>query len=200
MDILLQDISKKYGFNWIFKSVTYSFQQGKSYAIVGHNGSGKSTLLQIILGTVLPSKGKVVLPFPKDESHRFVSFVAPYQQLPKDLTLREIIDLHFNCRKLDEGISKESIITSIRLEGKEDVQLQHFSSGMLQRVKLALALYTQSKILLLDEPTISLDQENMDWYLEEIQQRKEGKIVIISSNEEKEYSFCDEKLDITSYK
>jgi len=198
--IVLEDIGKKYAFEWIFKSVSLDFDFGKSYAITGHNGSGKSTLLQTILGTVIPTKGKIKLPFPKNDTHQYISFVAPYQQLPLDLTLLELFTIHIPCKPLINSMTMDMFIEEIKLSKVKDKQLQFYSSGMLQRVKLGLAIYAQSPILLLDEPTISLDKENCDWYLAAIQKVHHDKLIIISSNDKNEYQFCDKIIDITDYK
>ncbi len=200
MKIILEDIGKKYGFEWIFKSVNLSFERGKSYAITGHNGSGKSTLLQTILGTVLPSKGKIVLPFSKSEIHHYMSFVSPYQQLPLDLSLLELLRMHIPCKAFMDGLTIDRFIELVQLDKMKHKQLQFYSSGMLQRVKLGLAIYAQAPILLLDEPTISLDQKNCDWYLAAIKEVKQDKLLIISSNDKNEYDFCDQVIDVTQYK
>jgi len=200
MKIILENIGKKYGLEWIFKSVNLSFERGTSYAITGHNGSGKSTLLQTILGTVLPSKGKVILPFPKSEAYEHLSFVSPYQQLPLDLSLLELLHMHVSCKAFINGLTIDQFVELVQLDQMKHKQLQFYSSGMLQRVKLGLAIYAQAPILLLDEPTISLDQKNCDWYLAAIKEVKQDKLLIISSNDKNEYDFCDEVIDVTQYK
>jgi len=198
MNIVLNDIGKKYTNEWIFKSVNVQFNFSESYAITGHNGSGKSTLLQIILGSTLPTKGKVTLPFPKNDMHEYVSFVAPYQQLPLELTLQELLNIHTLCKPIIMG--NDDFLEEIHLKDKKDKLLHFFSSGMIQRLKLGLAIYAKAPILLLDEPIISLDQKNINWYSSAINKIKEKKLIIISSNDEKEYNFCNEIIDITSFK
>ena len=169
MELVLDKIGKKFGPDWIFKSIDYKFYQGQSYAITGHNGSGKSTLLQIILGTVIPTRGKVIYPFPKDKIHKHVSFVSPYQNIPLDLTLKELIQIHDGAKGFIKEVNEYEFLEKANLKKKAKTKLSEFSSGMLQRVKLGLAFYTVGDLLLLDEPTISLDKENKDWYLDEIQ-------------------------------
>jgi ABC-type multidrug transport system ATPase subunit len=70
---------------------------------------------------------------------------------------------------------------------------------MKQRLKLGLAIYTQAPLLLLDEPTTNLDQEGINWYLEHVNQIRQDRLIIVSSNVTHEYSFCDQKINITDY-
>jgi len=198
--IRLENIAKRYASDWLFRDINYEFKKNNSYAIIGHNGSGKSTLLQIILGTVIPTKGKVHYSFDKSNIQSHLSFVAPYQNLPLDLTLAELYQLHLKCKGFEKEIDREAFLEKTKLKDKQHTLLQSFSSGMAQRVKLALAFYSKSSVILLDEPIISLDNQNIEWYQEEIQKIQNKKLILISSNDEKEYFFCDKKINVLDYK
>lgn len=192
--ITLNGVSKKFGNNWIFKNVNAQFESGKKYAVVGANGSGKSTLLKVLAGIITPNQGTVQFGFSDVFQH--ISFSAPYMDLPEELTLNELFRFHENIRKLN--ISRQAFMDEVQLEG--DKEIRNYSSGMKQRLKLALAFFTESRILLLDEPSATLDEHWNNWYLKTVQQVNPERLVIISSNISAEYAFCDSVLDIGRFK
>ncbi len=192
--ITLNNISKKFGSIWIFKNVTAEFIAGKKYAITGANGSGKSTLLKVLAGIITPNAGEVKFAF--EDVYQHISFSAPYMDLPEELTLNELFKFHENIRRL--SISRQTFMDEVQLEG--DKEIRNYSSGMKQRLKLAFALFTESKILLLDEPSATLDEHWNNWYLKTVQQVDSNRLVIISSNIPAEYAFCDTTLDIGQFK
>lgn len=192
--ITLKNVSKKFGSNWIFKNVTAEFTAGKKYAITGANGSGKSTLLKVLAGIITPNSGEIRFLF--DDVYQHVSFCAPYMDLPEELTLNELYRFHENIRHL--SISRQAFMDEVQLEG--DKEIRNYSSGMKQRLKLALAFFTEGKVLLLDEPSATLDEHWNNWYLKNVQQVVPERLVIVSSNIPAEYVFCDEVLDIEKFK
>ena len=192
--ITLNNVSKKFGSNWIFKNINAQFEAGKKYAIVGANGSGKSTLLKVLAGIITPNTGTVQSAF--EEVYKHVSFSAPYMDLPEELSLNELFNFHENIRRL--SISREAFMNEVQLEG--DKEIRNYSSGMKQRLKLAFAFFTESEILLLDEPSATLDEHWNEWYLKTVQQVSKDRLVIISSNIPAEYAFCDSILNIGEFK
>jgi ABC-type multidrug transport system ATPase subunit len=205
MQIILNGASKKYNKEWIFKGVDKSISIGHPLAVVGPNGSGKSTLMLIISGWTLPSAGSISYSLdekdiPPEEFYKLVDFVAPYTELVEELTLEEFLKFHFNFKALRQGMEIKDVIHNSRLEGNEEKFIKHFSSGMKQRLKLALGVFSTSPVLLLDEPTTNLDQENKKWYSEEITTILENKVVIIASNQPEEYTFAVDFIKIENYK
>ncbi len=205
MKIITEKVGKRFQFEWIFRDVNLFFEPYQSYAIVGSNGSGKSTLLKLLAGIELPSHGKVF--FNKegkniDDSDVFkhVAYVAPYLELIEEFTLAEIIDFHFKMKNIEMKL--DNALEILGLEKSKNKPIQFFSSGMKQRVKLFLAIYSNTPILFLDEPTVNLDQQGCQWYLQLIQQFVGKKLIIISSNEPKEYPFCSSEnvINILDYK
>ena len=130
--------------------------------------------------------------------YRHLSFTAPYQELIEEFTLTELIDYHSRFKKMLIP-STQALIERLYLEKAKHKFIKDFSSGMKQRLKLGLAIYTQAPLLLLDEPTTNLDQEGINWYLEHITQNRHNRLVVISSNVAHEYNFCDAHLRITDY-
>jgi ABC-type multidrug transport system ATPase subunit len=192
--ITLNNVSKKFGSNWIFKHINAQFEAGKKYAVVGGNGSGKSTLLKLLAGIITPNAGTVEFAF--EDPYKHVSFSAPYMDLPEELNLSELFNFHENIRRLN--ISREAFMNEVQLEG--DKEIRNYSSGMKQRLKLAFAFFTESEILLLDEPSATLDEHWNEWYLKTVQQVSKDRLVIISSNIPAEYAFCDSVLNIGEFK
>ncbi|HEY4327043.1 MAG TPA: ABC transporter ATP-binding protein [Mucilaginibacter sp.] len=205
MKIALENIGRRFNRDWIFRGVDYTFSSGKIYAILGPNGSGKSTLLQVLNGSLSPSAGKINYlfddePIEIDEVYQRLSLAAPYLELIEEFTLSEMIDFHFKFKPYATGIGKDEIIALLAMGSSKNKLIKYFSSGMKQRLKLAIAFCSDTPMLMLDEPTSNLDTQGVDWYLNLVQKFASNRLTIICSNQEHEYSFCDEKLSITDYK
>jgi len=204
VQLTLEKIGKRYGLTWVFKEVDWELKQGEKAAIIGHNGSGKSTLLKIISGGLIPSKGTVKYALPgynegvEDIIGQFV-FVAPYIELVEEMTLSEHIGFHFKFLSVIQGVNYQEIIASAGLVGQEDKMVRHFSSGMKQRLKLALAIFSDTPLIILDEPTANLDVSGVNTYQELIDIYTKNRTVIVGSNQPHEYKFCTNILDITRF-
>ncbi len=205
MEVVLNNIGKRYQYDWIFRAVNCHFKAGKRYAILGPNGSGKSTLMRILSGHLTPSKGDIEFKenntvLAKDVVYKNISYAAPYIELIEELTLKESIAFHCRFKPFISGVSEKEILTLLNFKNSEDKQIRNFSSGMKQRLKLVLAICSQSTAILLDEPTTNLDQQGMDWYLELIERYAGDRLIIVASNVELDYRFCDERLSILDFK
>lgn len=206
MNITLQNIGRRFNQEWIFRGIDYTFSSQKSYAILGPNGSGKSTLIKVLSGQLTPSEGSISYhnesqQIAADDIYKSISIAAPYIELIEEFTLRELLDFHFKFKRFHPNFDIKSIISLLGMEKSADKNLKFFSSGMKQRVKLALACCSASYLLFLDEPTSNLDTSGEEWYLQLIRATAvPNRLLIIGSNQEKEYAFCDEKFSITSYK
>ncbi|MGB4776656.1 MAG: ABC transporter ATP-binding protein [Daejeonella sp.] len=205
MNILLENIGRRFNREWIFKNINYTFEQGESYAVLGPNGSGKSTLLQIICGSLSPSVGTITHRLENkqidvEQVFEHISLTASYLELIEEFTLEEIISFHFKFKSYRDGLNATTIIDLLGLQNASQKILKYFSSGMKQRVKLALAFCSNAPVLLLDEPTSNLDIQGVQWYLSLIEQFSVNRLVIICSNQEHEYGFCDHQLKLQDYK
>ena len=205
MKITLENIGRRFNRDWIFRGIDYTFTSGKIYAVLGPNGSGKSTLLQVLNGSLGPSAGTISYfyednPVETDEVYKHLSLAAPYLELIEEFTLDEMIDFHFKFKSYKAGIDKNELITLLAMPGAKNKLIKYFSSGMKQRLKLALAFCSDTPMLMLDEPTSNLDIQGVDWYLSLVQQFAQNRLTIICSNQEHEYNFCDERLSIVDYK
>ncbi len=205
MKIILENIGRRFNREWIFRNITYAFESGSSYAILGANGAGKSTLLQLISGSLSSSEGTSLYQYKgKDleveDVFEHLSIAAPYLELIEEFTLAEHIDFHFKFKPYRLGFDRESLIDLLDLKQAKHKALKYFSSGMKQRVKLALAFCSDTAILLLDEPTSNLDQQGIEWYLSLSQRFSSDRLLIICSNQEHEYNFCTHYIHVADYK
>ena len=206
MKIELQEIGRRYNQNWIFRNFNGRFESNTRYAILGSNGSGKSTFLKVLSGALTPSEGKIRFhakaeEIDIDKAYTQVSYAAPYIELLEEFTLDEMMDFHFRFKKMQYRFSKEEILSFIGLKNARFRELRYFSSGMKQRVKLALACFADSPLVLLDEPASNLDSEGEQWYLDLVEKTwEENRILVVASNRKEEYGFCTQHIYIKDYK
>ncbi|MCB0640724.1 MAG: ABC transporter ATP-binding protein [Phaeodactylibacter sp.] len=205
MRIVLEDASKRYRHEWIFKKINYELHSGEAYAVLGYNGSGKSTFLRILSGHLSCSRGQITFfkgdaPVPISEVYRLVSFAGPYIELIEEMTLREILDFQRRFKPFLEDWTLEQLAVLLQLPTALHKEVGHFSSGMKQRLRLGLAILADSPILLLDEPTSNLDEAGVAWYRGMVEKYRTGRLVVVASNVPQDYHFCEHHIDITTYK
>jgi ABC-type multidrug transport system ATPase subunit len=205
MQIILENLGRRFNRDWIFRNINYTFSLPQSYAILGINGSGKSTLLQILNGSLSPSVGTICFFYQQkkveiEEVYQHISLAAPYLELIEEFSLSEMIDFHFQFKKYLNGMDRKNIIELLQMDNSKNKLIRYFSSGMKQRVKLALAFCADTSLLMLDEPTANLDLQGINWYLQLIEQFSANRLTIICSNQEHEYNFCQNTLNILDYK
>lgn len=205
MKIIAQNLGKKFSNEWIFRNLNYEFHSGESYTFVGANGSGKSTLLQVLSGFIPHSEGEIHYQIGEknleiDNYYKHLVIAAPYLELIEDFTLSEIIDFHVQFKPFKNNLSVSDFTNFVELPQAKNKALKFFSSGMKQRVKLGLAFWSDSEILMLDEPTSNLDIKATEWYLKNVQEHSKNRLLMICSNQPSEYEFCNNILNIQAYK
>lgn len=206
MQIKLNNVGKRYNYEWIFRKVNYEFTSDNNYVILGGNGSGKSTLLQVITGNLMQSEGELnyTLSDSKIENEKIfnhLSFAAPYLDLFEEFTLAESIEFQAKFKPFYKELDTKKIIELTQLENAKDKQIKVYSSGMKQRVRLALAILSDTPLLLLDEPTSNLDKKAIDWYQNLINNYSKNRLIFVCSNQQEyEYPFCNKQLFIEEYK
>jgi ABC-type multidrug transport system ATPase subunit len=203
MHISLNNVGKRFNREWIFRHCSYEFAAGKSYAITGSNGSGKSTLLQVISGALTHNEGTVQSvindqPCNAADQYNHIAIAAPYLELVEEMSAKEMLHFHSGFKQLALPIAE--ILQIVGLEKATHKQIRYYSSGMKQRLKLAQAFFSNTPVLLLDEPTTNLDADGTALYHELIKNYTAGKLVIVSSNDPQEYAFCGEVIKISDYK
>ncbi len=203
--IQVQNASKRFHHEWIFKNLNLDLSAGDSIAITGGNGSGKSTLLKCLSGAIPLTSGAIqyqsgATQIVEEQWFRSLALATPYLELPEEFTLSEVLTFHFQFKNPLQQRSNAEILEILGLEKHKSKAISQFSSGMKQRVKLALAIFSEVPFLLLDEPTTNLDKQGVTWYLDLIQQFSQDRIVMICSNDPLEYDFCEKKIAMEDFK
>lgn len=211
MDLSLQidDVSKRFSKKLIFEPVSAEINAGEIVAITGKNGAGKSTLLKIISQTLPTSRGKCdwysnAKKLDADDIRMRMGYVAPYLELYGELTAVE----HLQFIATLHGKSLDKSAASMMLEETglptqaiaSDRSLRAFSSGMRQRVKLAMATSLKPDVLLLDEATSNLDEGGIQLVTDIVKSAADrGAIVILATNEARELALASKQIEILPY-
>jgi ABC-2 type transport system ATP-binding protein len=135
-----------------------------------------------------------------DEVYRYLSLAAPYLELIEEMSALEFLRFHGSFKAFLPGCDETDIIWQVGLGDAADKQIRYYSSGMKQRMKLAQAIFSDTPVLLLDEPCTNLDVDGITLYRELIIRYSRDRLVIVSSNDRQEYEFCDKFLTILDYK
>ena len=199
----VERLSKRFSRRSIFKDISLTLPAPGSLAVTGRNGSGKSTFVKILARLLSASSGSVryyregkVLP--EGEIRNHLGFVAPYLILYDELSPVENLQ---SLSKIRSGVTAVSadIIQALQLVGLEDRKedyLRTFSSGMLQRVKYALAVLHRPEVLILDEPTSNLDDRGIAIVRAIAEEQRKRGILIVATNDPDEARWCDTKIEI----
>lgn len=205
LDVKLKGAGKRFQYDWIFKNLSFDIQAGETCVITGSNGSGKSTLLKSISCISPLTEGNIEFQLNGEEikeaeiyPHLVIS--APYLELPEEFTLLELLKFHFKFKKPIQNWTFDQMMERMYLGEHRYKSINQFSSGMKQRLKIGLCLFSDVPLVLLDEPTSNLDEKGLNWYLEMIGDFSAKRTIIISSNEPREYGFCKKHISIENYK
>ena len=205
MQINLTNAGKRFNREWIFRHVDFNFLPGNAYAITGSNGSGKSTLLQVIAGAIMQSEGSIIFNSGENKNtiaehlaYKQIAVAAPYLELIEEFSATEFLEFHANFKLLTKSIPE--ILEEVGLIAAAHKQIRYYSSGMKQRLKLAQAFFSNTSVLLLDEPTTNLDAVGIKLYQQLISNCSREKLILVSSNDKIEYDFCNEVIAIEHYK
>ncbi|HEU4633481.1 MAG TPA: ATP-binding cassette domain-containing protein [Flavisolibacter sp.] len=205
MKIKLSNAGKRFNREWIFRRADLEFVSGNAYAVTGPNGSGKSTLLQSIGGMLQLSEGSIEMTDDRwqmtgENAYQHTSFCAPYLDVIEEMTLVEFLQFHNQFKPFIGGLTTKKMIEVLDLDKAADKQIRYYSSGMKQRVKLAQTIFSDTAIVLLDEPCSNLDDKGVQLYHSLIDAYCKERLVIVCSNDPVEYSFCKTVLSISDYK
>jgi ABC-type multidrug transport system ATPase subunit len=137
---------------------------------------------------------------PADEVFKYMAIAAPYLELIEEMTVTEFLHFHQAFKPFLPACSIAEIISLVGLAKAAHKQIRYYSSGMKQRVKLAQAIFSDTPVLLLDEPCTNLDAEGVALYQQLIRDHTAGRLVVVSSNDEQEYAFCENILRIADWK
>lgn len=200
-EIIADNICKRYGYQWIIKDFNHKFLSGEVCGLSGSNGSGKSTLIKILSGFLTPTSGKLDVKVndricTKSQWYQHVSLAAPYTDLINEYSLEENFAFHARFKVMYDQLDFNTFESKIQLKGHSQKTLQHFSSGMKQKIQLALALMSETPILLLDEPTSFLDNHAKKWFSELLSEYSRDRLIIIASNDNYDLDLCGQVVSL----
>ena len=193
-------LSKLYNNKEAVKDITFSVKKNEILGILGPNGCGKTTTIGMILGLLKPSKGKVLINGFEIESKRVellnnLNFISPYIELPKKLTVKQNLEIYGRLYGIKDLSSRINEISSdLDIKNFFERKTGELSSGQKNRVSLAKSLINNPEILLLDEPTASLDPDIGDFirsYIEEYKSKNKITILLASHNMSEVERLCD---------
>tara|TARA_B100001121_G_scaffold291689_1_gene292652 strand:- start:33 stop:770 length:738 start_codon:yes stop_codon:yes gene_type:complete len=196
-------LTKTYNKIEAVKNITFKVNQNEIIGILGPNGCGKTTTIGMILGLLKPSKGSVLINGKEIEKARVnllnnLNFISPYIELPKKLTVKQNLEVYgrlYDVKNLK--IKIDYLSEKLRLKEIINKITGELSSGQKNRVSLAKSIINNPTVLLLDEPTASLDPETGDFvrsFLEEYQMENKASILLASHNMSEVERLCSSVL------
>lgn len=201
--LIAENVSKKFGRRKVITDVSVSIETGTVLSITGSNGSGKSTLMMMLAGALRPDKGAVSLAtttstYQREDIPFHVGLVSPAMNIYGEFTPLELLDLQAGLRgqKVADGYF-EGVLRRVGLLDRSDDLVRTFSSGLRQRVLVALAVSPQPEVLLLDEPSITLDEAGREIVEQEIQLQSSSGIVVIATNDQREKAWSSENIHLS---
>ena len=185
--ISVQHLTKRFGKFTAVDGVSLEIKEGEIFALLGPNGSGKTTTMKSLVGLVKPTSGKILVNgidvqmHPK-EAKMAVSYLPQRVVFPENLTAREIVRFFASLRGVPQTKADE-VLERARFNGFSDKPVSEFSGGMIQRLGLAVISLPNAQILLLDEPTASLDPQGVKRFREFVlEQKEQGKTIVFSTH------------------
>tara|TARA_B100000579_G_scaffold406740_1_gene393430 strand:- start:587 stop:1309 length:723 start_codon:yes stop_codon:yes gene_type:complete len=193
------NLKKSYGNKEAVKNINFEIKENEIIGLLGPNGSGKTTTIGMILGLLKPSSGEVIINGFKMEENPIgilqkINFISPYIELPKKLTVRQNLIVYgklYSVKNLNQKI--DYLVEKLRLENLLNRVTGELSSGQKNRISLAKAIINEPSVLLLDEPTASLDPEIGDFvrtFLENYKKEKKVSILLASHNMDEVTRLC----------
>ena len=199
----VKNLKKSYGFKEAVKGISFKIKDNEILGLLGPNGSGKTTTIGMMLGLLKPSNGEIIIDGKKIEENRIeilkkINFISPYIELPKKLTVRQNLIVYGKLYSVSDIKRRiEYLSEKLRLGDLLNKITGELSSGQKNRVSLAKALINEPKVLLLDEPTASLDPEIGDFvrtFLENYKKEKKISILLASHNMNEVTRLCKSTL------
>ena len=202
MDLSIRKLTKAFNQKTIFRDLDLEISSGSRFAITGANGAGKSTLLKILSGGALQSSGTIHYRLqgnniPQTILYKHVHFVAPYNTVIEELSLKELFHMHQRLGLLNAFANYKSWSEDLQYPFVETQQIKMYSSGMKQRIKLGLSLLDDRPLILLDEPGANLDLQGKAWFQSRIDQLSKDQTLIIATNDPVEIGYCQELLHLS---
>jgi heme exporter protein A len=200
--LILDDIAASYGARTVLRGISLTLRQGEVLVISGANGSGKSTLLRLLCGLQRPTRGTVryevgeTLAAPTEVRH-LLGWVAPDLALYRELSALENLRFFAAVRGLYASDAElAALLERVGLAGRDHDRVAAYSSGMVQRMRYAYALLHRPAVLLLDEPTVTLDERGAAMVERVVEAQRQAGLTIIATNDPRELRFGDYVLKL----
>ena len=201
MFIKIRDLTKIYNNFLAVNKINFQIEKNKTIGLLGPNGCGKTTTIGMMLGLVSPTEGEILIEnksiktFKRDDILKRFNFASPYVELPKKLTVKQNLEIYgrlYGIKNLNERINE--ISSDLDIKNFYERKTGELSSGQKNRVSLAKSLINKPEILLLDEPTASLDPDIGDFirsYIQEYKKNNRVTVLLASHNMSEVERLCD---------
>lgn len=183
----IESFGKQFRGHWLFQDLNVQIEPGSGLAITGPNGSGKSTLLQCLAGLLSPDSGQ--LKWSETPVGR-PAMASPTMEIPAEFTSAEILEFHFAINPMLDGYDAKEELRAAGLQAAPSLQIRYYSSGMMQKLRLVLAMLSDSSLLLLDEPHSHLDAHGQQWFQGLLPRVSQERCLVMASNDPAEYALC----------
>lgn len=198
----LEQLDVRYGQRRVLSGISLTIRAGEVLVVAGDNGSGKSTLLRVLAGLQRPNAGAVRYlaqgeQLAAPQARQLIGWVAPDLVLYRDLTALENLRFFADVRGLRRSDAQlAALLAEVDLEGRGGDLLASYSSGMTQRLRYAYALLHQPPVLLLDEPTVTLDEDGAALVEHLISRQRDRGLLVIATNDPRELRYGDYLLTL----
>ncbi len=198
----IAQLTARYGPRLVLNDVSLTLRQHEVLVVSGDNGSGKSTLLRLLCGLQSPDGGTIRYTwqgtgYTPREAAPLIGWVSPDLALYRELTAHENLRFFANMRGVRYNTAqREALLERVGLPGRGDDRVASYSSGMVQRLRYAYALLHEPPVLLLDEPTVTLDEAGSRVVADIIEQQRQHGLLVIATNDPRELRFADYVLTL----
>lgn len=201
-ELVCEDVGHRFGKRRLFADVSFQLATPGSICVVGPNGSGKSTFLKLLVGLLLPARGRITwrkedLPLGAADVRHLLGFVSPDLQLYGELTAAENLTFFARLRRLPHPDRDWSeALVRVGLEGRSQDRVGNLSSGQRQRMKYLVATLHEPPFLLLDEPTSNLDDSGRELVEQIVALQRTRGLLVVATNDKEEYRFGDRVVSV----
>lgn len=183
--IKIQDLDVSYGKHQVLKNISLYLEEGQCAALIGPNGSGKTTLIKSLLGMVIPARGEITFkgkPISGEDARKYIGYMPQISRFPEHMKAKQLLALIKDLRVHQNEYDME-MYELLEVDGFSERPLGVLSEGMKQKVSVALAFLFNPEVLILDEPTASLDPVANEILKQKIMKSvRQGKLILISSH------------------
>jgi heme exporter protein A len=202
----VHNVTKRFARRKVFENVNFGIESGTVFGVTGKNGSGKSTLLKIVAGLMSSNSGKITFTdsdavIDPEKVYRHIGYAAPYITLFEEFSAMENMQLFARIRAMDfDTKASKELLEKLGLPSDRNEPISTFSSGMMQRMRLAFASSHHPQFLFLDEPSSNLDEDGFKVVRSIVEDARKDSCVIIATNDFDDLQLCDEVFSVDGSK